>query len=235
MIARETVFYPSDDEDSFFSSSDTILNQVWDLCKYSIKATSFTGMFIDGDRERIPYEADAYISQLGQYCVTSEYSLARNSHEYLLYHPTWPTEWIMQSVLMAWNDYFFTGNKESLDHFYIDLKAKSLLSLADETGLISTRKGKVTSDLLNSIHLNKKLNDIIDWPQTSDLEKFKTGETDGFVFQDINTVVNAFHYRALTLMSNIAGVVGEKTDERLFLLNAGKLKKEFNKRFLDKK
>jgi len=34
-----------------FYSSDTILNAVWELCKYTIKATSFTGCYIDGDRE----------------------------------------------------------------------------------------------------------------------------------------------------------------------------------------
>ncbi|MDD4191451.1 MAG: family 78 glycoside hydrolase catalytic domain, partial [Mangrovibacterium sp.] len=39
-VVRETVFYPFDETESFFTSSDTVLNQVWDLCKYSMKATS---------------------------------------------------------------------------------------------------------------------------------------------------------------------------------------------------
>src|SRR5690606_31943065 len=55
-LQRKTVFYPFDETASAFSSDDTILNQVWDLCKYTIKATSFTGYYVDGDRERIPYE-----------------------------------------------------------------------------------------------------------------------------------------------------------------------------------
>ncbi|WP_157624670.1 family 78 glycoside hydrolase catalytic domain, partial [Sunxiuqinia dokdonensis] len=74
-LIRETVFYPFDESESFFTSSDTILNQVWELCKYSMKATSFAGVYVDGDRERIPYEADALINQLSHYGVAREYSI----------------------------------------------------------------------------------------------------------------------------------------------------------------
>ena len=83
-IVRETVFYPFKEEESHFHSSDTILNQIWDLSKYSIKATSFLGIYVDGDRERIPYEADALINQLSHYCVAREYNIARYTHEYLI-------------------------------------------------------------------------------------------------------------------------------------------------------
>ncbi len=36
--------------------SNNTLNRIWDLCKYSIKATSFAGVHVDGVRERIPYD-----------------------------------------------------------------------------------------------------------------------------------------------------------------------------------
>lgn len=236
-VLRETVFYPTDDEDSYFRSSDTILNKVWELCKYSIKATSFTGIYVDGDRERIPYEADALINQLSHYCVAREYSLARNTHEYLIFNPTWPTEWILQSVLIAWFDYMYTGNSESLSNFYNDLKAKTLLGLGDENGFISTRTGKVSEDILKSVHFNGNLRDIVDWPHTGilGLEKNEGGETDGFVFCDINTVVNAYHYRALVLMSKIAEVLQKENDEDLFFKRAEKLKRNINEKLYDKK
>ena len=236
-LIRETAFYPFNDYDSYFKSSDTILNSVWDLSKYSIKATSFMGIYIDGDRERIPYEADALINQLSHYCVAREYSMPRYSHEYLIHRPTWPTEWILQSVLMAWEDYMYTGNKLSLAHFYDDLKAKTLIALSDEDGFISTQTGKVTPAVLESIHFKGKLRDIVDWPHTGilGLEKEEGGETDGFVFTEINTVVNAYHYKALTLMANIAKTVGNKEDQELFTEQAVKLKKSFNKKLFDKK
>jgi alpha-L-rhamnosidase len=166
-FTRSTVHYPFDDFASHFESSDTTLNAVWDLCKYSIKATSFAGIYVDGDRERIPYEADAYINQLCHYGVDKEYSMARRSHEYLLHHATWPTEWILQSVLMAYNDYLYTGDIRSVNHYYEDLKAKLLLPLRDANGLISTKTGKQTKELMQSIHYGgDELRDIVDWPHT---------------------------------------------------------------------
>ena len=107
---KESAFYPFNEHDSHFHCSDTVLNQVWELCKYSIKATSFLGVYVDGDRERIPYEADALINQLSHYGVANDFSMARYTHEYLIRKPTWPTEWILQSILMAWEDYMYTGN-----------------------------------------------------------------------------------------------------------------------------
>ena len=236
-IVRETVSYPFDETESFFTSSDTILNRIWDLCKYSIKATSFTGIYVDGDRERIPYEADALINQLGHYGVAREYSIARYSHEYLIHHATWPTEWILQSALMAWNDYLYTGNKESLQNFYSDLKAKTLLPLADESGLISTRTGKVTPEVYDAIHLKDNLRDIVDWPHTGilGLGKNELGETDGFVFRDINTVVNAYHYFALKVMGTIAGQLGKQDESDFYSDQAASLKKVFNAKLIDPK
>ncbi|MDR2914987.1 MAG: hypothetical protein LBV74_09185 [Tannerella sp.] len=87
-VIRVSVHYPFDEKASFFECSDDTLNQIWDLCKYSVKATSFLGIYVDGDRERIPYEADALINQLCHYGVDREYSMARRSHEYLLEYPT---------------------------------------------------------------------------------------------------------------------------------------------------
>ena len=74
--------FGKDDFSSEFTSSDTILNQIWDLCKYTIKATSFAGLYIDGDRERIPYEADAIINQLSHYCVDGAQYLLEGLYQY---------------------------------------------------------------------------------------------------------------------------------------------------------
>ena len=236
-LVRETVFYPFNDFDSHFHSSDAILNQVWDISKYSIKATSFLGIYVDGDRERIPYEADALSNQLSHYAVACDYSMARYTHEYLIRKPTWPTEWHLQSVLIAWEDYMYTGNTLSLAHFYEDLQAKTLIALSDEDGFISTRTGKVTPEVLQSVHFNGEIRDIVDWPHTGilGLEKEEGGETDGFVFTDINTVVNAFHYRTLVLMAQIAETLGKTDDRKFYNERAAKLKQSFNTYLFDHK
>jgi len=234
-ICQIAVHYPFDETASRFDSSSKVLNDVWDLCKYSIKATSFCGVYVDGDRERIPYEADAYINQLGHYCVDREYTMARHTHEYLMTHPTWPTEWILHSVLMAWADYLYTGDRESIEHYYDDLKAKTLLALARADGLISTQTGLVTDDVLKSIHFNGKLKDIVDWPHGNILGlKGGYGETDDFEFRPINTVVNAFHCRALLVMSRMAQDLGHSDDAGRFARAAAAVKESFNEKLLDR-
>jgi hypothetical protein len=138
---------------------------------------------------------------------------------------------------MAWNDYMYTGNKQSLEYFYDDLKAKTLTMLADEEGFISTRTGKVTPPVLESIHFKGELRDIVDWPHTGilGLEKEEGGETDGFVFTEVNTVVNAYHYRALTLMARVAEVLGKASDQKFYQERATLLKRSFNARLFDQK
>lgn len=235
-IVRSVVHYPFDDFAAHFESSDTVLNAVWELCKYSIKATSFAGIYVDGDRERIPYEADAYINQLCHYSVDKEYSMARRSHEYLLHHATWPTEWILQSVLMAYNDYLYTGDIRSVSHHYEDLKAKLLLPLRDSNGLVSTKTGKQTKQLMASIHYQgDSLRDIVDWPHTGGFGMVGNGETDGFVFTDYNAVVNAFHYKALCDMAELAEALGHKTDAKLFREKAEETGKAFQSLLWDKR
>lgn len=222
-VRQLALFYPFDDDDAGFHSSDRTLNEVWELCKYSMKATNAFGIFIDGDRERKPYEADAYINQLGYYCCDREYAISRYSHEYLLFHPTWPTEWILHSVLMARADWMWTGNKESMERYYEDLKAKTLSALAREDGLLET--GRVEDEaVLQSIHRGGALRDIVDWP---------AGERDGYVFRPVNTVVNALYYRALRDMAEMAEALGKLDDARGYRQRARKVYRSFNRTLFD--
>ncbi len=238
-IRQICVHYPFDDNASAFDSSDSVLNAVWDLCKYSIKATTFCGVYVDGDRERIPYEADAYINQLGHYCVDSEYAMARYTHEYLIQNPTWPTEWHLHSVMMAWADYIYTGETKSLETFYAELCAKTLIELARKDGLISTESDLCTRELEERLHLHKPgsvftegLRDLVDWPPGSFTEG-GTGERDNHEMLPVNTVVNAFHYHALILMSRIAQVLGHTEDHARFIVQAGLVKTSINSLLFD--
>lgn len=239
-VQRKVVFYPFDNNASSFKSSDSVLNKVWDLCKYSEKATSFTGYYVDGDRERVPYEADALINQLSHYSVDPEYSMARRSMAYVIYHPTWPTEWSLQNILLAWNDYMYTNDDSFLKKYYKELQKKLLMPLAGSNGLISTRTGKQTSEFLESIHFSKSfddkyvLKDNVDWPHGSHYignEKQYDGEQDGFVFNDYNAVVNAYYYQALKLMQRIAFVLQKTTDAKFYYEKAKQVYNSFQKVF----
>jgi len=224
-ISRQMVHYPFDDKAASFKSSDTLLNAIWELCRYSMKATSFAGIYVDGDRERIPYEADALINQLGHYGTDREFSMARRSLEYLLQYPTWPTEWILQGPIIAWNDYMYTGDNRVLQSNYDLLKNRTLLQLRDTTGLISTTAVAQNENFSKSIHFKGKIRDIVDWP---------VPETDGFVFCKYNAVVNAYHYQALVLMEKIASALNKAPDRILFSKLSKQLKDTYNRYFLDK-
>ena len=147
-IIQVAYFNYFDEGTSAFSSSNEILNQIWELCKYSIKATSFAGLYIDGERERIPYEADAYLNQLSHYGVDNEYAIARRTIEYFMKHPTWPTEWQLHVALLFYQDYMYTGNTELIEKYYEELKHKTLMVLEYHDGLISTSSPKLNGEFM---------------------------------------------------------------------------------------
>ncbi len=245
-VWQHALLYHFNENASDFNSSNDNLNQIWDLCKHTLKVTPFLGLYIDGARERMPYEADAYIQQISHYCVDREFAIQRYTTNFLIFNPSWPTEWHLHIVLMAWADFMATGNADFLKEYYDELKKKTLLPLAREDGLISTRTGLVTDDFLKSIHYNgDAFRDIIDWPQGTPADEDEQrsgfgsirieGETDRYVFTDINTVVNAFHYRNLVLMAKIADLLGKTADEAFFKERSELVKTSFNEKLFNKK
>jgi hypothetical protein len=214
-----------------------------------LKATPFLALYADGNRERMPYEADAHLQQLGHYAVDREYAIARYTNQFLIWNPSWPTEWQMHAVFMAHADWMQTGDTEHLARNYEHLKTKALLALAREDGLISTRTGLVTPALLKALHFEPGehpdiMNDIVDWPPGAPAEgesaasyrgKTREGERDGYVFADVNTVVNAFHYRCLRMLADIAGALGRDAERADFAARARKVHASVNEKLFDAK
>lgn len=177
---RHAVFAPFDDNAADFRCSDERLNRIWEFCKYSIKATTAFGMYVDGERERLPYEGDAYINQLGHFCCDAGYDMARRTIEYFFGHPTWPTEWRLITVLLARDYALYSGDEESIRRWMPELKEKLLLNHAG-------------TDLL--IRGTQDVRDIVDWP---------VGERDGYEFGEVNLVPNCYHYGALLAMYELS-------------------------------
>ncbi len=232
-ITQKALYYLFNDQASGFSCSDERLNSIYNLCKHSIIANTYNGDYANSERERMMYEADCYIQQMGHYAIDREFAIARYSLENLIYHATWPTEWISHSIFMAWADYWHTGNTEVISTYFDDLKAKTLIALETENGLISTRTGLQTTDFLESIHFNgKALRDIVDWPHGG-MGIGAGGETDNYDFLDFNTVVNAFYYQSLVYMSEMSKAIGKQSDAAFFSKKAAAVKTAFNRHFFD--
>ena len=191
-LTRQSGFASTwDDAAADFRASDPLYNRIWDLCRYSIKATTFAGVYVDGDRERIPYEADAYLNQLSHYTTDRDILMARDTYDHLMANGTWPTEWASHMIFMAHADWMHTGDTKWLAPRYEALKSKLLLERARADGLITSTPAHI------------KKGDLVDWPVT---------ERDGFVFTTVNTVANSFYLRALTLMAELARALKRDTD-----------------------
>ena len=217
-----------------------MLNQIWDLCKYSIKATSFTGVYVVGGRERIPYEADAYINQLSHYTTDRENNIAKNTIAYFMEFPTWPTEWQLHVALMLEQDYLYSGSTKLIAQYYEPLRYKTLMDLANEDGLISTKSSKLTKDFMQKLGFKDStivLKDIVDWPPAQKDTGWKLataeGERDGFVFISYNTVINASYVKNMEIMALFAKILN-KPEEALFKIYALKAKKALNEQMLSK-
>lgn len=214
-IVRQAAFASTwNDDAATFESSDALLNRIWELCRYSIKATTFAGVYVDGDRERIPYEADAYLNQLSHYYTDDDKEMARDTINYLLLDGigTWPTEWAPHMVFMVFADWMHTGDLGWMSGRYQALKSKLLLH----------RKGE--DHLIFSEEIDMKRTDIVDWPKN---------ERDGYVFTPRNTVVNAFYLKALSQMAEMARIIGFEEEAKQYEADLEAGYTEFQKLLFD--
>ena len=232
-LTQNALYYLVDWNASSFKSSSNKLNAIYDMCKYSTISNTYNGDYANSQRERMMYEADCYIQQMSHYALDREYAIARYSTENLIFHATWPTEWILHSVFMVWADYWNTGNTKLITKYYDEIKAKTLMALENPNGLISTVTGLQTKEFLKTIHFHReKIVDIVDWP--SELQGIQpSGERDNHDFKPFNTVVNAFYYRSLVYMAKMARAVNKEADANFFEDKAQKVKKIFNESFFD--
>lgn len=179
---RRTVWFDDwDDNASHFESCDEKLNKVWEFCKYSIKATNVFGVYIDGERERQPYEGDSYINQLGHFCCDANYNTARRTMDFFENHPTWPTEWQLLTPILARDYLLYSGDRASVDRWLKWLPDRLLPELAGADGLL---RG------------NGKIRDIVDWPMQ---------DRDGYVMGSCNFVPNAYYYGSCLAMHELTG------------------------------
>lgn len=212
-------FGPFNDDAAHFSSSDENLNKIWEFCKYTMKATSVFGIFVDGNRERQAYEGDTYINQLGFFCCDDNYKIAYDTIERLFEFPTWPAEWFMCMPLIVKDYLLYTGDADSISSWYPALKEKLLLELASEKNmLISMEHPNNNYNFPGFSHSG--LRELIDWP---------INERDDYEFGKFNLVPNCWHYAALQNMSWLAAELNKNDDAKFYYERAEMVKKSINR------
>lgn len=200
-----------DDSDSSYRATDgsdaaELMNRLYELCKYTIKATN-QDVFVDSQaRERAPYEGDLLVNSNTSYAVSDNYSLARHSNEWLIDNETWPNDYRIFSVEMAYWDYIYTGNIDSLRENYSALKRKLTAEVEYEdaaTGLIRANGSQAGNSA------------IIDWP---------TSERDGYQGSYYDVVFNSEYVGIYKLMADISTALGETEDAAYYTQKSDVLK-----------
>ena len=219
-VRQVAVHYPYDMAESSFECDSDALNRVYGFCKHSIRATTYMGLFIDGDRERLPYEADSFITQLSTYATTADDTLVRRTIEHLSTHTTWPTEWKQFFVRMVHEDWMHSGKTDLVRKYWSLMRdVKSWRRLRRTDGLVVTPGEKMAASPDGGTFC-----DIVDWAKCY---------RDGFVFAQVNVVVNALHYRNLRELEAMAHAIGEEGDAALFASEAAKTSDAFQHVFFN--
>lgn len=206
---------------SAFECSDSKLKKIWDFCKYTIQATSLFDRYVDGERERMPYEADAYINQLGHFCCDAMYETAKRTIDHFMKNGrfTWPTEWVILTPILIRDYLLYSGDRASVDCWLPQIEEKLLPQFMTKDGLLSPSsfdQGKENFTFENGKIIKSKLRDIIDWPES---------ERDGYDQRTVNFVPNACLYGALL-------AVYELTGKKEYLIRAEALKKAIRKNLM---
>ncbi len=190
------------ENESSFTSSNNILNDIYGMTKYTIKATN-QDLYVDSQgRERGAYEGDVLLNMLSGYSFEDDYSLARHSLDYVSDNPTWPAEYQLFCIMGAWQDYLYTGDVSFLEENYGVLKGKLYDSYFDASiGLVKKPKKEL----------------LIDWPHS---------ERDGYDADNsfYNTVFNALCAGAYKDMASIAEIVGKDDDAEFYRSRAEVIK-----------
>ncbi len=209
-VRQFTVRAPFNTSAGQMQSSNSDLNRIWDLCKYTIQATTmdlYTDCF---SRERIAYEADSFITMRSHFAVEGNNTIpAKRTLEYLINHPTWPCEW-MQLLIPSFYEYFMhTGDVPFIEKYFDQLiKQCAYINLLHD-GLVDKFPLPV----------------IIDWPKSL---------RDNYDMDAIAaTVPNTLVYHNLKLLAEISGWLKRLDQKAVFKGLARKTAAAINQKLFD--
>ena len=203
-LTRHALFASFDDDAASFECSDDNLNKVWALCKYTMKATSAFGLFIDGERERQCFEGDAYINALGAYCTGGGYDVSRRTLDFMIsFYPIPALEYRLLTPLLVRDYFLYSGDTGIYRYWKDELHERLVPQFVSKDGMIHFPESITFSDTeLAALNLKYQYLDsfpdctqlLIDWPWA---------ERDHYEFNELNFVPQAFLFAAYNAMNEI--------------------------------
>lgn len=199
-------------EDSFFACSNATLKAVWDLNYYTVQAGLLDTFTDSNTRERRPYEADGLVASTAHMWLQRDPMWSRHSISYVIQYPTWPVEWVQISVLLAYQDYWNTGQADLLGAYEELLYNNTRVDDIDATGLLNC-----SAQVRNGCASRPgKGHHIIDWLPGPSGSMFKGSEH--------TSVNNAFALRGLNVLAELCGVLGRPASAARYQAKAAELK-----------
>ena len=243
-ITQLALFADFDDDAAFFRSSNDMLDRVWELCRYTIKMSNAFGYYIDGERERTPYEGDAMISALGHYCLDTDFRIAKRTIDFLMKTPNWPINGLFLTANLIWDYYMYSGDASPLEEWYA--KAAARCRIFFESGLLADAKKihetftdeEIAGKTGLSLFLSHWMRDIVDWPAHEmdgyDFGKLlrrkerglprPTSTPSGREIGEAHFVGNAGQAWSLDAFAEIAQVLGKRKDAAFFRKRAANIR-----------
>ncbi|MBE6367621.1 MAG: hypothetical protein E7052_06915 [Lentisphaerae bacterium] len=198
---RHAVFGEFDDNAAAFECSDERLNKVWEFCKYSIKATSCFGIYVDGERERQAFEGDCYINALGAYCSGGGYEIARRTLGFMIeYYPIPALEYRLITPRLVHDYMLYSGDEQSLHFWQKTLPERLCRQYLNSDGLIENPEFIDIDDYRKDMPyqyfplFQDPMQLLVDWPPN---------ERDDYEYGAVNFVSNAFYYDALNMLDRL--------------------------------
>ena len=191
-----------------FNSSNDMLNRVWELCKNTVKVTSLDTTTDSNTREKLPYEADGYITGGTRRAMQRDQTWQRHSSKHNIRNPTWPTEWRQIMSLMAYEDYMATGDFSIATELWNTILHNTMYFCVNQTTDLvdfSICSRNMPWDKPNAVR------DITDWP---------ADDRDGYQMSDISAVINAYFVACMNALSALSGAMGNSADELKYAAQA---------------
>ena len=161
------------------------LPRIWNICRNTIRNIT-ADYFVDCfTRERIPYEADTFLTIGASFVLNSDIRAAKRTLDYLLTHPTWPCDWALEMAILFYEYYMETGDVEFIRERFDRLLAYSGFRDLIQDGMI--RKYPLTI--------------LVDWPV-----EYQQGYD--LANSEYLTATNALSCKVLRLFSELASAIG---------------------------
>ena len=187
-LIRKAFYGEFDDNAADFVSDNAQLNKIWQFCKYTMKATSAFGYYIDGERERQPYEGDSLSNMLGDLACGGAPATAKRTIDWLLKVPTWFNEWQLITVILVYDYLLYTGDHASVNQWLPQLEKHIAKFVPEENDLLRDATPE---------EISKRFpRDLIDWPQP---------ERDSYELGKFNLTPNCYYFEVMQIMYKLTG------------------------------